>query len=125
MNTYDEIGTFKLGFAGFDKAMLCAVERKDTYIQRVEFTLQKWAACENLSMMMENGRISLPNDSDLVAELEVFTSDVTFSGMPDHTLQIGPDSAIRALCLVTYDQSAEEFEPWVYYSYDPPDAWYW
>ena len=45
--------------------------------------------------------------------------------MPDYTLQRGHDAAIRALCLVTYDQSAEEIEPWeIYYSYDHPDDWW-
>jgi|GEM_PF-4832570 len=51
------------------------VQRTGTYVQRVEFNAQKWgAACENLSMMVKNRRISFPNDSDLIAELEVFTS---------------------------------------------------
>ncbi len=121
-------GAYVRAFAGFDEAMLQAVMFKGVYVQRVEFTPQKWAAaCENLSMMIENGRISYPNDSDLIAELEVFKSDPTFGGAPDYTQQIGQDTAIRALCLVTYDQSAEEFEPWeIYYSYDDPndDVWY-
>ncbi|MGZ4934325.1 MAG: hypothetical protein ACXV49_07485 [Halobacteriota archaeon] len=108
-STYND--AYVRAFAGFDEAMLQAVALEGIYVQRVEFTRQKWtAACENLSMMMENGRISYPNDPDLIAELEVFKSDPSFSGTPDYTLQIGQDTAIRALCLVTHDQSAQEIE---------------
>ena len=108
--TYND--AYVRAFAGFDEALLSAVERTGTPVQRVEFNARKWgAACENLSIMVKNGRISFPNDADLIAELEVFTSDVTFSGTPDYTLQRGHDASVRALCLVTYDQSAEEVEP--------------
>ncbi len=66
----------------------------------------------------------LPGRSGTHRELAVFKSDPTFSGTPDHSLQVGQDTAIRALCLVTYDVSAEE-DDWmwggVYYNYDPPD----
>ena len=80
-------------------------------LNRVKFTPEKWAAAyENLSMLMENERISYPNDPDLVAELEVFKSDSHPRGAPDYTLQRGQDAAIRALCLVTYDLSAEEID---------------
>ncbi len=86
-------GAYVRAFAGFDEAMLQAVTFKGVYVQRVEFTPQKWAAaCANLSMMMESGRISYPNDSDIIAELEVFKSDPTFGEAPDYTLQIGQDS---------------------------------
>ncbi|MGZ4892274.1 MAG: hypothetical protein ACXV2B_08495 [Halobacteriota archaeon] len=69
---------------------------------------------------MDNERISYPNDPDLIAELEVFRSEFTATGAPDYSVQRGQDTAVRALCLVTYDLSAEEFDwMWgaVYYNY--------
>ncbi|MGZ4926279.1 MAG: hypothetical protein ACXVIP_02920 [Halobacteriota archaeon] len=78
-------------------------------LQKAALTDEEWvAAFDNLSMMMQNGRISYPNYPELIADLEVFKSNVTFTGAPDYTLQRGQDTAIRALCLVTYDVSSED-----------------
>ncbi len=61
-------------------------------------------------MLISNDRISYPDDLSLIAELDVFKSANTFSETPDYTLQRGQDTAIRALCLVTHDVSAEEID---------------
>ncbi len=90
--------------------------------QRVKFTEKELAAAyENLSMLMRNRVISYPLYPELIAELDVFKSDFTFSGVPDYSLQIAQQSGIHALCLVTYDVDPEApltCED-VYYSYDP------
>ncbi|MGZ4846284.1 MAG: phage terminase large subunit [Halobacteriota archaeon] len=96
---------------GLDDAEFNRLAYKGIPVTRVKFTSEKWtAAFENLSMLIANGRISYPNDPNLVAELQVFKSAYTFSETPDYTLQRGQDTAIRALCLVTHDLSAEEID---------------
>jgi predicted phage terminase large subunit-like protein len=107
-----------------DEALLNALEMKGVYVQRVPMTRKKWtAAYENLAMLMRNDYVSFPHEPDLLAELEVFRSDFTLDESPAYTLQIGAQSAIHALCLVTYDLSPEvvkqTFQPSIYYSYDP------
>ena len=107
---------------GYDEAMLCALENKGVYVQRVKFTEKERArAYENLSILIHNRVISYPRYPELRAELDVFKSDFTFSGAPDYGLQIAQQSGIIALCLITYDVPPEAPYPFenVYYSYYP------
>lgn len=109
-------------FDGYDEAMLYAFEHKGVDVERVNLPAQKRAAAyENLGLMIRKRTISYPYYPELIAELDVFKSDPTFSGAPDYSLQIAQQSGIHALCLVTYDVDPEppvEYEN-VYYSYDP------
>ena len=75
---------------------------------------------------MRNRVISYPHYPELIAELDVFKSDFTFSGAPDYSLQIAQQSGIHALCLVTYDVDPEAPLPFedIYYSYDPDPTEY-
>ena len=116
-------GAVVRAFDGIDEAMLFALEVKGVYVQRCRFTkTQLGAAYENLAMLMSNKHITFPHEPDLLAELEVFKSEFTLDESPDYSLQVGAQSAIRALCLVTYDMIPEvvnkKFEPSIYYSYD-------
>ena len=72
---------------------------------------------EFYSLLILNRVISYPRYPNLIAELDVFKSDFTFSGAPDYSLQTAQQSGIRALCLVTYDVDPEPFVD-VFYSYD-------
>lgn len=80
------------------------------------------AAYENLARLMSRRIISFPQHPGLLAEIDVFKSAFTYDESPDYSLQIAQQSAIHALCLVTYDLSPEEVEyynrPSIYYSYD-------
>ena len=59
--------------AGYDEAMLYALELKGVYVDRVKFTPQKMAAAyENLGLMIRNRVISYPHYPELIAELDVF-----------------------------------------------------
>jgi hypothetical protein len=88
------------------------------WVERVAFTPQELAAAyENLGLLIRNRVISYPRYPDLIAELEVFKSDFTFSGAPDYSTQTAQQSGIHGLCLVTYDVDAEPFVD-VYYSYE-------
>ncbi|MGA9079826.1 MAG: phage terminase large subunit [Halobacteriota archaeon] len=106
-----------------DEAMLFALEVKGVYVQRVAMNRKKWAAAvENLAMLMRNDNVIFPHEPNLLAELEVFKSEFTLDESPDYSIQTGAQSAIHALCLVTYDLIPEvvrdRFRPSIYYSYD-------
>ncbi len=75
-------------------------------------------------MLIRKRIISFPRDPELIAELDVFKSDFTFSDAPDYTTQIAQQSGIHALCLVTFEVDPEEgFGPYesVWYHYYPED----
>ena len=114
---------------GFDEAMLKALEHKGVYVVRVEFNQKKLAeAYENLGMLIRKRIISYPYDPELIAELDVFKSDLTFSGAPDYGLQIAQQSGIHALCLVTHDVDPEQDRtPYenVWYNYYPEQLYDW
>ena len=71
---------------------------------------------------MRNDMIAFPDHSELLAELEVFTSYFTYTAAPDYSLQVAQQSAIHALCLVTQDLSPELIhclrQPSICYNYD-------
>jgi predicted phage terminase large subunit-like protein len=114
---------------GFDEAMLKALEHKGVYVVRVEFNQKKLAAAyENLGMLIRKRIISYPYDPELIAELDVFKSDLTFSGTPEYGLQIAQQSGIHALCLVIRDvdpeQDWDQYEN-VWYNYYPEQLYDW
>ena len=93
---------------GFDEAVLSTLENRGVYMQRVKFTQKELAAAyENLGMLIHKRTISYPYVPELIAELDVFKSDFTYSGAPEYGLQIAQQSGIHALCLVTYDVDPE------------------
>ncbi|MGA7075993.1 MAG: phage terminase large subunit [Halobacteriota archaeon] len=95
-------------FDGYDEAMLKAARSKGAYVRRVKFTPQELAAAyENLGMLIRKRVISYPLYPDLIAELDVFKSELTFSGTPDYSLQVAQQSGVQALCLATYDVDPE------------------
>jgi hypothetical protein len=51
--------------------------------------------------------VSYPYYPALIAELDVFKSDFSLSGVPQYSMQIAQQSGIHALCLVTYDVDPE------------------
>jgi predicted phage terminase large subunit-like protein len=107
-----------------DNAILSALEMKGVYLERVKLTKAEMAAAfENLSMLISKDMVTFPQHPQLLAELEVFKSEFTWTESPDYTLQIAAQSAISAMCLVTYDLSPElikyQTQPSIYYSYDP------
>ena len=115
-------------FDGIDEAMLKALEYKGVYVRRVKLNQKKLAeAYENLGMLIRKRIISYPHDPELIAELEVFKSDFTYSGAPEYGLQIAQQSGIHALCLVTHDVDPEQdYSPYeVWYNYDPEQLYDW
>jgi hypothetical protein len=102
---------------------LKALENKGVYVVPIKFNQKKLSsAYENLGMLIRNRVISYPYDPELIAELEVFKSDFTYSGAPDYTTQIAQQSGIHALCLVTSDVNPEQdYSPHekVWYHYYP------
>ncbi|MGZ4951491.1 MAG: phage terminase large subunit [Halobacteriota archaeon] len=110
-------------FDGFDEAMLRALENRGVYVRRVKLSQKELAAAyENLGMLIRRRIISYPNNPELIAELEVFKSDLTLGGVPDYTAQIAQQSGIHALCLVTFEVNPEQaFPPRanVFYHYVP------
>jgi predicted phage terminase large subunit-like protein len=103
---------------GYDDALTYSAELKGTYIQKVTFNRASMAAAyENLSQLIRNQLIDVPEYPELMAELNVFRSADTFDETPDYTLQVAQQSGIHGLCLVTYDVDAEPFVD-VYYSYE-------
>jgi hypothetical protein len=115
---------------GSDEALVCEVELKGTYVQRIKFNKQKFdAAYENLSQLVRKSVVDLPNNPELMAELEAFHSEPTFDDSADYTAQIAQQSGVHALCLVTQDLSSTqaEFVPSVYCSFDPDqiEPWRW
>ena len=96
-------------FKDYDDAMLRTLANKGVYLRPVKFNQKKLAeAYENLGMLIRKRIISFPNNPELIAELDVFKSDFTFSGVPDYTTQIAQQSGIHALCLVTFEVDPEE-----------------
>ena len=90
--------------AGIDEAMLKALARRGAAVRRVEMTEQRWtSAYENLSLLISYKQIKIPNDPELLAQLEVFKSETRLDGRPDYSYQAGQNSAVRGLCLVTYN----------------------
>ena len=116
---------------GSDEALVCAVEFKGTYVQRIQFNKQKLAAAyENLSQLVLKSIVDLPNNPELMAELEVFHSEPTFDESADYTAQIARQSGVHALCLVTHDLSSTRSQfrqPTVYRSFDRDqiEPWRW
>jgi len=73
--------------AGTDEAILKTLVRRGAPVKRVDLAPEKMTlACENLSLLAGYKQIKLPNDPELLSELEVEES-----------------SAVRALCLMTYN----------------------
>ena len=58
-------------------------------------------------MLIRKRAVSYPECPELIAELGVFKSNLTFSGAPDYSLQVAQQSAVEALCLVTFDVNPE------------------
>jgi predicted phage terminase large subunit-like protein len=113
-----------------DEALVYAVELKGTYVQRIKFNKRKFStAYENLSQLVRKRLVDLPNNPELMAELEAFHSEPTFDESADYTAQIARQSGVRALCLVTHDLSftQSEFRPTVYCSFDEDqiEPWRW
>ncbi len=73
---------------------------------------------DNLALLRDT--ITIPDYPELKAELDVFKSDFTLDGGADYSLQVGQQSGIQALCLVTYDLGPELYhrQPTIYYSFD-------
>jgi hypothetical protein len=76
--------------------------------------------------------VDIPDNPELVAELEVFKPNFDFEETPDYALQVAQQSAMLALCLVTHDldPSMWEFHPSIYCNFDPdlidpPMGGYW
>jgi predicted phage terminase large subunit-like protein len=106
-------------FDGYDEAILKAAEHKGVWVRRVKFTPQELAAAyENLGMLIRKHVISYPLYPELIAELDVFKSDCTFSGIPDYSLQVAQQSGVKALCLATYKVDPEEPIPSDFYDDD-------
>jgi predicted phage terminase large subunit-like protein len=102
---------------GYDEALTYSAELKGTYIQKIEFDKARFAAAyENLSQLIRNRVIDIPEYPELMAELNVFRSEFTFDEAPDYTTQIAQQSAINALALCTYDLDPTM---WEYH----PDIW--
>jgi hypothetical protein len=73
--------------AGTDESILNALEYRGANVERVDFDQQKLTlAYEYLSLLVNYKQIKLPNDPELLAELE-----------------IEQNSVVVALCLVTHD----------------------
>jgi predicted phage terminase large subunit-like protein len=90
--------------AGADESMLQVLERRGTYVRRIDMKPNDWQlAYENLSLLISYKQIKLPNNPELLAELEVFKSEPRLDGKPDYSSQAGQNSAVRALCLLTHD----------------------
>ena len=99
-------------------------------MQRIKFNKRKFSsAYENLSQLVRTRLVDLPNNPELMAELEAFHSEPTFDESADYTAQIARQSGVRALCLVTHDLSftQSEFRPTVYCSFDEDqiEPWRW
>lgn len=108
---------------GYDDALTYNAELKGTYIQKVKFNRASMAAAyENLSQLIRNQLIDVPEYPELMAELNVFRSADTFDETPDYSLQVAQQSGIHALCLVTYDLDPTmwEYRPdiWAPFEFD-------
>jgi hypothetical protein len=102
---------------GYDDALTYGAELKGVYIEKIKFNRASIAAAyENLSQLIRNKLIDVPEYPELMAELNVFRSEDTFDETPDYTTQIAQQSAINALALCTYDLDPTM---WEY----KPDIW--
>jgi predicted phage terminase large subunit-like protein len=102
---------------GYDDALTYGAELKGVYIEKIKFNRASIAAAyENLSQLIRNKLIDVPEYPELMAELNVFRSEDTFDETPDYTTQIAQQSAIDALALCTYDLDPTM---WEY----KPDIW--
>ncbi len=113
---------------GFDEALVHEVEVKGTCVRRFAFNKRKLAAAyENLSQFVKKRLVDLPDNPELMAELEVFHSEPTFDESADYTAQIAQQSGVHALCLVTHDLSPAMSELSIYWSFDPTQVedWRW
>jgi hypothetical protein len=118
-------------FDGVDEAIVYGAELKGAYIDRIKFTTSKLAvAYENLSQLIRNLLIDIPEYPELMAELSVFKSAFTYNETPDYSLQVAQQSGLNALCLVTYDLDPTmwEYNPDIYYGFDEdrldPSQWF-
>ena len=85
-------------FDGFDEAMLKALENKGVYVRRVKSSQKELAsAYENLGMHIRKRIISFPHNLELIAELAVFKSDFTYSGLLI-TPRKSPNSPVYTRC---------------------------
>jgi predicted phage terminase large subunit-like protein len=116
---------------GYDDALTYGAELKGVYIEKIKFNRASIAAAyENLSQLIRNKLIDVPEYPELMAELNVFRSEDTFDETPDYTTQIAQQSAINALALCTYDLDPTmwEYKPDIYYGFDEdrldPSQWF-
>lgn len=110
-------------FDGVDEAIVYGAELKGAYIDRIKFTTSKLAvAYENLSQLIRNCLVDIPEYPELMAELSVFKSAFTYDEKPDYSLQVAQQSGLHALCLVTYDLDPTmwEYRPdiWAPFEFD-------
>ncbi|HYC20716.1 MAG TPA: hypothetical protein VEF35_08920, partial [Candidatus Bathyarchaeia archaeon] len=115
----------------YDEALTYSAELKGAYVEKIKFDKPKLAAAyENLSQLIRNRVIDIPEYPELMAELNVFRSEFTFDETPDYTTQIAQQSAINALALCTYDLDPTmwQYKPSIYYGFDPdrldPSRWF-
>jgi hypothetical protein len=77
--------------AGTDEATIKALSRRGAAVKRVDLDREKLRQVyENLSLLVNYKQITLPDDPELLAELE-----------------IGRGSGVTALCLLTHDTHPE------------------
>jgi hypothetical protein len=75
------------GQAEIDEAVLKVLNQRGASVKRVDISPPQFSqAYENLSLLISYKQIKLPDDPELLVELEV-----------------GQNSVVRALCLVTHD----------------------
>jgi hypothetical protein len=118
-------------FDGVDEAIVYGAELKGAYIDRIKFNTSKLAvAYENLSQLIRNFLVDIPEYPELMAELSVFKSAFTYNEKPDYSLQVAQQSGLNALCLVTYDLDPTmwEYHLDIYYGFDEdrldPSQWF-
>jgi hypothetical protein len=108
-------------FDRVNEALVSMLEMQSVLVKRVKFS-QLEDSYENLAILMGNDMITVPRYPELQAELDVFTSRLTFDDSADYSLQVAQQSGIHALCLVTHDLSPalihRRRQPSIYYSYD-------
>jgi predicted phage terminase large subunit-like protein len=116
---------------GYDDALTYGAELKGVYIEKIKFNRASIAAAyENLSQLIRNKLIDVPEYPELMSELNVFRSEDTFDETPDYTTQIAQQSAINALALCTYDLDPTmwEYKPDIYCGFDEdrldPSQWF-
>ncbi len=98
-------------------ALILALEMRSVLVEPVNYSkLEEYY--DNLALLRDT--ITIPDYPELKAELDVFKSDFTLDGGADYSLQVGQQSGIQALCLVTHDLGPELYhrQPTIYYSFD-------